>query len=84
MPPDYYFMYGNAPFQSIMAELDITTDPTKRRDLLHQAQRHIADDQVNVYLFQLANAGITKTDLVGIWQHAPTQAMDMTGVYWKN
>lgn len=82
--PDYYFKYDNAPFQSIMAELDITTDPTKRRDLLHQAQRHIADDQVNVYLFQLANAGITKTDLVGIWQHAPTQAMDMTGVYWKN
>tara|TARA_E500000178_G_scaffold335199_1_gene371847 strand:- start:772 stop:2304 length:1533 start_codon:yes stop_codon:yes gene_type:complete len=82
--PDYYFQYDNAPFQSIMAELDITTDPADRRDLLHQAQRHIADDQVNVYLFQLANAGITKTDLVGIWQHAPTQAMDMTGVYWKN
>jgi peptide/nickel transport system substrate-binding protein len=51
---------------------------------LHQAQRVIADDQVNVFLFQLANAGIAKADLSGLWQHAPTQAMDMTGVYWKN
>ena len=65
-------------------DLDKATDPEERTKLLHQAQRHITDEQVNVFLFQLANAGIAKADLMGLWQHAPTQAADMTGVYWKN
>ena len=82
--PDYYFQYDSPAFQSIMDKLDQETDPAKRTALLHQAQRVITDDQVNVFLFQLANAGIAKADLSGLWQHAPTQAMDMTGVYWKN
>ena len=82
--PDYYFQYDSAVFNAIMAELDITTDPTRRTALLHQAQRHISDDQVNVFLFQLANAGITNADLIGLWENAPTQALDMTAVYWKN
>lgn len=82
--PDYYFQYDSPAFQSIMDKLDQETDPAKRTALLHQAQRVIADDQVNVFLFQLANAGIAKADLSGLWQHAPTQAMDMTGVSWKN
>lgn len=82
--PDYYFQYDSPAFQSIMAELDAISDPYERSVLLHQAQRHISDDQVNVYLFQLANAGITKANLIGIWENAPTQAMDMTKVYWKN
>ncbi len=82
--PDYYFQYDSPAFQSIMTDLDKATAPADRTKLLHQAQRHITDDQVNVFLFQLANAGIAKADLMGLWQHAPTQAADMTGVYWKN
>ena len=49
--PDYYFQYDSPAFQSIMTELDKATVPTERTKLLHQAQRHITDDQANVFYF---------------------------------
>ena len=81
---NYYFGYDSPKFRAIMRNLKSASDPQTRTRLLHQAQRHIRDDQVNVFLFQLANAGIRNARLLGLWQHAPTQALDVTGIYWKN
>jgi peptide/nickel transport system substrate-binding protein len=80
---DYYFQYGDADFQQIMTDLDATTDETERTALLQDAQRKIADDYVNGYLFQLAKTGVANAALKGLWENAPTQANDMTGVYWE-
>ena len=52
--PDYYFQYDNPEFQSLMTELNGTTDPAKRSSMLKKAQRIISDDYVNGYLFELA------------------------------
>jgi peptide/nickel transport system substrate-binding protein len=51
---DYYFQYGDADFKAIMADLANATDPAKRTELMQAAQKKIADDYVNGYLFQLA------------------------------
>ena len=80
--PDYYFQYDNAAFQEIMAELDITADPAERSELLKSAQQMIADDYVNGYLFQLARTGVANAKIEGLWENAPTQATDLTGVRW--
>ena len=80
---DYYFQYGDADFKAIMADLANATDPAKRTELMQAAQKKIADDYVNGYLFQLARAGVINAKLKGIWLNAPTQANDMTGVYWE-
>ncbi len=80
--PEYYFQYDNPAFQSLNETLAITADPAKRAALLHQAQRMIAEDFVNGYLFQLAKLGVADARLRGIWANAPTQANDLTGVYW--
>ncbi len=80
--PDYYFQYDNADFQKMMADLNNATDPAERDRLLKAAQQKIADDYVNGYLFQLANTGVVNKDLQGVWENAPTQAADMTGVSW--
>jgi len=82
--PDYYFQYDDAGFQKIMADLNNATDPAERDKLLKAAQQKIADDYVNGYLFQLANTGVVNAKLRGIWENAPTQAMDMTAVYWED
>lgn len=82
--PDYYFQYDDADFQKIMADLNNATDPAERDKLLKAAQRKIADDYVNGYLFQLANTGVVNAKLQGIWENAPTQAADMTAVYWED
>lgn len=80
--PEYYFQYDNAAFQQLMTDLNGTTDPAKRTEMLQQAQKIIADDYVNGYLFQLAALGVAKADLQGLWVNAPTQATDLTGVSW--
>ena len=81
---DYYFQYGDADFKAIMADLDKATDPAKRTELMQAAQKKIADDYVNGYLFQLARTGVANTKLKGIWPNSPTQANDMTAVYWED
>ena len=81
--PDYYFQYDNADFQAIMTELNATTDPDRRTELLQAAQIKIAADNVNGYLFQLAKTGVANAKLKGLWANSPTQAVDLTGVYWE-
>lgn len=81
--PDYYFQYDNADFQALMQSFSIETDTATRTQMLQQAQGIIADDYVNGYLFQLAKTGVASAKLKGLWENSPTQANDLTGVYWE-
>jgi peptide/nickel transport system substrate-binding protein len=81
--PEYYFQYDNAEFQDLIAKLNITADPDMRTSMLAEAQQTISDDYVNGYLFQLALATVAKAGVQGLWQNAPTQATDLTGVSWS-
>lgn len=81
--PDYYFQYDNAALQTLMTEFSAETDEQKRIELLQQAQNIISDDYVNGYLFQLAKTGVASSKLKGLWENSPTQANDLTGVYWE-
>ncbi len=81
--PDYYFQYDNPDLQSLMSDLESITDPAMRTQSLQKAQQIISDDYVNGYLFQLAKTGVANADIVGLWENSPTQANDLTAVYWK-
>ena len=80
--PDYYFQYDNPALQELMTTLNKTTDPAARTEMLAQAQKIIADDYVNAYLFQLAALSVAKAGVQGLWTNAPTQATDLTAVSW--
>ena len=82
--PDYYFQYGRPEFVAIMDEISVTADPAKRTQLLHAAQRMIAEDYVNGYLFQLAKAGVANAKIRGLWENSPAPAIDLTGVSWAD
>jgi peptide/nickel transport system substrate-binding protein len=82
--PEYYFQYDNPAFQELMTTLNATTDPAKRSELIGQAQTTISQDYVNGYLFQLAFPTVADARVQGLWQNAPTQATDLTGVSWSN
>jgi peptide/nickel transport system substrate-binding protein len=58
-------------------------DPKKRSVLLKKAQKIIADDAVNGFLYQLGKVGVWNKNLIGMWENSPTPAIDMTAVYWK-
>jgi peptide/nickel transport system substrate-binding protein len=80
---DYYFDYHSDAFKKIMADLNDTTDPAKRTELLQAAQKQIAGDYVNGFLFEYPALTVAKAGLQGLWKNAPTQAIDLTGVSWK-
>ncbi|MBX2836321.1 MAG: ABC transporter substrate-binding protein [Gammaproteobacteria bacterium] len=82
--PDYYFQYDNTEFQALIETFNAETDPDARTDILQQAQKTIAADYVNGYLFQLAKTGVANAKIQGLWQNSPTQANDMTAVYWED
>lgn len=82
--PDYYFGYQNDDFNATMEELTNTTDPAKRTELLHQAQTIIAEDYATAFLFQLAKTGVANVKINGLWENAPAQATDLTGVSWSD
>ncbi|PJE27911.1 peptide/nickel transport system substrate-binding protein [Pseudooceanicola antarcticus] len=81
--PDYYFQYDNPAFQDVMAKLDVESDPAVRSELLKSAQTMLAEDYVSGFLFELPLHTVAKTGVEGLWVNMPTQATDLTGVYWE-
>jgi peptide/nickel transport system substrate-binding protein len=79
---DYYFNYNNEALKAVMAEVNTTTDDAKRPELLKQAQKLIADDYANAYLFQLAKTGVANAKIEGLWENSPTPANDLSKVHW--
>ena len=80
--PDYYFHYNNPEFQALIATLGETTDPAKRSEMLKKAQLIIAEDYVNVYLFELPMPTVARAGIEGLWLNQPTASIDLTGVTW--
>ncbi|MFY0636110.1 MAG: ABC transporter substrate-binding protein [Vannielia sp.] len=81
---DYYFQYAAPDFKSMMTLLEGTTGPDARSEILKAAQQKIAEDFVNGYLFQLPKTGVANAKIEGLWENAPTQANDLTGVSWAD
>jgi peptide/nickel transport system substrate-binding protein len=80
---DYYFDYGDPAMRALMIGLDSMLDEEDRTAVLQAAQEHIARDYVNGFLFQLAKTGVADARIKGLWLNSPTQANDMTQVYWE-
>ncbi|KQZ13838.1 ABC transporter substrate-binding protein [Mesorhizobium sp. Root554] len=81
---DYYFNYDNPAFDKVIGELKVTSDEAKRKDLLGQAQKILAEDAVVGFLFELPKVGVWDAKLEGFWTDAPIQANDITKVKWKD
>ncbi len=81
---EIYFQYEGEAFRELLQKLRETQDPEERVKWLGEAQTLIAKDYVNAYLFQQANVTVADARLRGLWQNAPVQATDLTGVYWAD
>ena len=81
--PGYYFNYENADFNAIIARLNSAPDLESYKKALVDAQKKIADDAVNAFLFQLPNVTIADAKLQGVWKNAPIFAIDIGALSWK-
>jgi len=81
---DYYFNYKSEDFRAIMDRLTAAVGQDERYALMGEAQRRLADDAVNGFLFQLAKHGVWNAKIQGLWENSPVQANDLTEVYWTD
>ncbi len=80
--PDYYFQYQSDAFNEVMDKLAAEADEDARQALLGEAQAILAEDSVNVFLFQLAKHGVWKAGIEGLWHDSPIPSNDLTEVHW--
>ena len=80
---DYYFDYHDPVLRSMLKGLDFEQNEANRTAILQAAQTRIAEQYVNGYLFQLARTSVADAKIIGLWENAPTQANDLTEVYWE-
>jgi peptide/nickel transport system substrate-binding protein len=81
--PDYYFQYDNKDFRDIIARLNAAPDLETYKKNMADAERKLADDSVNGFLFQLANLTVADAKLNGLWKDAPIFANDLSAMSWK-
>ena len=80
--PNYYFGYDNAKFRSLVNTLAATSDQKEKARLWRDIQRQLAEDAVNVYIWNPAQVAVFKKGLRGLWNSSPIFANDMAAVSW--
>jgi peptide/nickel transport system substrate-binding protein len=79
--PNYYFRYDNPKFREIMKKAEGEMEVKARKKIYEQAQRMLADDFVNVYLFAYPALPAMKKEVMNWWKDYPTIVADATEVY---
>ncbi len=81
--PDYYFGYDNPGFRELMATIEATSDEAARNRLYGSAQKMLAQDAVNIFLFVLPKITVTRAGLDGMWADWPLPANPLSELAWK-
>jgi peptide/nickel transport system substrate-binding protein len=81
--PNYYYQYDNKDFQDIIAKLNAAPDLATFKKYIGEAQKKIADDCVNAFLFQLQQINVENANLQGLWKDSPIFVNDLSAMSWK-
>ncbi len=80
--PKYYYGYDSAKFRGLVATLAATANIKEKARLWRDIQRQLAEDAVNVYLWNPAQVAVFKKGLRGLWNSSPIFANDLAAVSW--
>ncbi|VWX57300.1 Peptide/nickel transport system substrate-binding protein [Burkholderiales bacterium 8X] len=81
--PEYYWGYQSKEFSALFDKIKSTANPAERTKLLGDAQRLLANDAANVYLFQPQFPTIAKKNVRGLWKEMPIFANDLSALSWS-
>jgi peptide/nickel transport system substrate-binding protein len=79
---DYYWGYRSKAFDTLYDRIQNTTAPADRARLLGDAQRMLATDAANGYLYQPQFPTIAKKNVKGLWKELPIFANDLSALSW--
>ncbi len=80
---DYYWGYQSKEFNTLFDKIKTTTNPAERAKLLGDAQRLLANDAANGFLFQPQFPTIAKKGVKGLWKEMPIFANDLSALSWS-
>ncbi|HVP98838.1 MAG TPA: ABC transporter substrate-binding protein, partial [Roseiarcus sp.] len=81
--PNYYYQYDSPAFREIYAKITTAPNLEAYNAALAEAQRKLAEDAVNAFLFQLPNVTVADAKLKGLWKNAPIFVNDLSEMSWK-
>ncbi len=82
--PNYYYQYDSPAFRDIYTKVATAPDLAAYKAALGEAQKKLAEDSVNAYLFQLPNVGVASAKVQGMWKNAPIFANDLSTMSVKD
>jgi len=80
--PGYYWGYENPKFNELFTQIQNSPRPAERAKLLGDAQRMLANDAVNGFLFQPQWITIANKNVKGLWKDMPIFANDLSTLSW--
>jgi peptide/nickel transport system substrate-binding protein len=80
--PDYYWGYSNPKFNQVYDKLKTTGNAKERAALLGEAQKILAEDAANGFMYQPTFPTVAKKDVKGLWKDMPISANDLSSLSW--
>jgi len=80
--PNYYFGYDSALFRGLVATFAATGNLQEKARLWRDIQRQLAEDAVNVFIWNPAQVAVARRGLRGLWASSPIFANDLAAVSW--
>jgi peptide/nickel transport system substrate-binding protein len=81
--PGYYWGYDSKALRDLTAKYAASTNAKERTKLFADIQKQIANDAVNVFIWNPAQVAVSKKGLKGLWASSPIFANDMAAVSWQ-
>ena len=79
--PDYYYHYDNPRVSELLAEAELAASDEEAMESYREIARIIAEDAVNVWVFNPAYLVVARQELHGFWEDQPTVTIDMTEAF---
>ena len=79
---DYYWQYQSKDFTAVYDKIKTTGNVAERNKLIGDAQRILANDAANVFLFQPQWPTVAKKGVKGLWKDMPIFVNDLSALSW--
>jgi peptide/nickel transport system substrate-binding protein len=81
--PNYFYNYDNATFRALMKDAESAKSDSEVKEKLAAAQRMLAEDAVNAWLYEFPKIAVAKKELAGIWRDAPMAVYELATLRWQ-
>ncbi len=81
--PGYYWGYESPQFNALFQKIQNAPRAADRAKLLGDAQRMLANDSVNAFLYQPQWISLANKNLKGLWKDMPVFVNDISALSWS-